>query len=266
MEISIFAKRAILSTVILGGIFMVFACSPAPSVVTTLVPMDTATGTKTLIPTETHIPSPTVTVQPSATPPPTATPTPLIADHGQVIFSENFDNLDFPFNVYGPKRIENGTLVLDETPPDQQANVIYGTLSIPPDATTIVLFKTNGATTFNIGYHVGDYGTDSLRRFSFNSASGTWDKYVGNPDSKSSGNYPVQDWNGRQIEFDRWCYFSLTRTADGSIDARIWERDKPETTFRFQGNLGSEWGSFEFTFFVDFRLGSFILDEYQELK
>jgi hypothetical protein len=259
MKTLIHTKHKTLYITILCFLSFPFACTSAPNTITpSIIPPGVAiTPTGTLIP--------TAILSPSSTPFPTVTPTPLVADLGQVIFSESFDDPDFPFNVYGPKRIEAGILVLDETAADQQANGIYAPFSVPAGATTIVLFKTTSGTTYNIGYHTGDYGTESLRRFSLNSSLGKWDLYEGNPDS-NGGNSPIKSWNASQLHSSTWNYLLLTRSANGDMDAKIWERDKPETLFRFHGNLGSEWGTLELTFFVDFRSGSFMLDEYQDLK
>jgi hypothetical protein len=87
-----------------------------------------------------------------------------------------------------------------------------------------------------------------------------WDLYEGTSAT------PIKSWKARLPSFDTWNYFSITRSASGDIDARIWEQDKPETMFRFQGNLGAEWGKLPLTFVADFRWGSFMLDEYQDLK
>ena len=204
---------------------------------------------------------------------PSATPTPLVADLGQVVFSENFDDQDFPFNVYGPYRIENfsphqngsGILVLEreegyQPPPDMwPTDGLYETSSIALGVTSIILFKTAGNINFNIGYHTGVYGTDSLRRFNYNS-SGRWDLY----EEKSATT--IKSWNARSTRTNVWYYFSITRSANGDMDAKLWEQGKPETMFKFHGNMGTEWGRLNLTFFVDFRWGSFMLDEYQELK
>jgi len=252
MEKFILATQKGLYITILYFLLTSFACSPAPSVTATSAPSATAT----LLPSHTDTPVPTLTVQPSATPIPSATPTPLIADLGQVIFSESFEDLDFPFNVYSPKRIESEILVLE------QQGGIYGISAVPPGVTTIILLKTTGVSQFNIGYHTGEYGTESIRRFSFNAASGRWDLYDGN----ITPHVPAKFWNARQVRGDTWHYFLIKRSANGDMDAKIWERDKPETMFQFHGNLGPEWGTLELTFFVDFREGSFMLDEYQDLK
>lgn len=47
---------------------------------------------------------------------------------------------------------------------------------------------------------------------------------------------------------------------------KLWERDNAEGTIEYHGNLGSEWGALELTFVADFRYGSFMLDEYQDLQ
>jgi hypothetical protein len=246
-------------------IFFLQACGTATPT-STPVPLPTFTLTSRPTNTPTTTPVSTATIQPSATPTPTATPTPLVANLGQVIFSENFDNLDFPFNVYGPAWIEGGVLVLErekgyQPPPNMWPfGGIYGTLPVQPGITTIVLFKTIRGTTFNIGYHTGVYGTESLRRFSFNSGleQSQWDLY--------KGKFPIKSWSVRQSNFETWHYFSITRSTNGDIDAKIWERDKPKTMLKFHGNLGPEWGTLELTFFIDYHLGSFMLDEYQDLK
>ena len=262
MQISICTKHKAWRTTIICFILFSFACSSAPGVVPTLASSTTALSAPTL----TDTPEPTVTIQPSATPSPSATPTltPLVPDLGQVIFSENFDDLNFSFNVYGPKRVESGVLVLDKTPAGEQANGIYGTIPIPPGATTIVLFKTVGGTEFNIGYHTGDYRTESLRRVSYNSSNGMWDIYIGEEDKYNQ--HPVEVWKDLRLHFEAWHYFSITRTTNGELLLKLWERDDPASMIEFQRNMGGEWGALPFTFFVDFQAGSFLLDEYQEVR
>jgi len=248
-----------------------FACSPAPTVIATSAPMEPSL---TAAPVPTATVQPSATAQPSATPISSITPTPLATGLGQVIFSENFDHTDFPFNIYGPYRIEGadphqsglGVLVMEreegyQPPPDMwPTDGLYGRTPVAPGETTAILFKVTGAIDFNIGYDTGTYGTDTLRRFSFNSASGTWNLFEG------QSPFPIQTWNARKPRSNIWHYFSITRSANGDMDARLWEAGKPETLFQFQGNLGSEWGALPLRFLVDFRWGTFMLDEYQDLQ
>jgi len=190
---------------------------------------------------------------------------PLVTGLGQVTFNEHFDDLVFPFNIYGPARIESGVLVLEreagyQSPPDMwPTGGIYGIAPITPDTTTVVLFKVNGSTGFNIGYHVGDYETESLRRFNF-SSSGSWNLYKGKSTS------PIKSWKSRQARANTWYFCSLRRSANGDMDIKLWQRDNPESIISFHGNLGPEWETLKLTFFADFRYGSFMLDEYQNLK
>ena len=257
MKMRSYAKHNALYITMISLLFFVFACAPAPSVSDTTTPGTTST----YAPTSTDMPKPTEIIQPSVTP--TDTPTPIVAGMGQVVFSESFDDLEFPFNINGPQRIESGVLVLD-VPAGEPGNGIYGTIPVPPGATTILLFKTVGGTVFNIGYHSGDYETESLRRISYNSSTGAWDIYIG--EEKGPRNYPVEIWKDLHLRFDTWRYFSITRTVNGEIFVKLWERDNPASLVEFQRNLGGEWGALPFTFFVDFRAGSFLLDEYQDVQ
>ncbi len=237
-----------------------FACSSAPAVTVTAMPSIRATNAPSLTPTLTS----TATIQPSATPIPSITPTPLVTGLGQVIFSESFDEWAFPFNIYGPGRIEANALVMEreagyQPPPDMwPTNGLYGTRSIPPEVTTVILFEAKSGTQFNIGFHNNAYGTDELRRFSFNEGAGTWDLYIGKRN--------VKQWNASRLRFDTWYYFSITRSVNGDITAKIWRRDSPKSQIEFHGNLGPEWSTLELTFLIDFRGGTFTLDEYQELR
>jgi len=239
-----------------------FSCSSAPIIIATSTTNTTATSS----PNSTDTPAPTPTRQPSATPIPSAIPTPLATGLGQVVFSESFDDLALPFNIYGPSRIEGGALVMEREEgyqplPDMwPTDGLYGIAPVAPGETTIILFKVTGDIDFNIGYHTGAYGTDTLRRFSFNSASGTWNL------SEGKSATPIKSWKARQPRSNTWHYFSITRSANGDMDARLWESGRPETMFQFQGNLGPEWGTLPLTFVVDFRWGTFTLDEYQILK
>ena len=244
---------------VIFSILLFFGCTPISNAGSTLVPPMSPEVPSTLSPTT------TATILPSPTASPTSTPTPLIPDIGQVVFSEDFDDLTLPFDFWGPGQVESGTLVLKReaeyvSPPNLWP---YGGINkrtpVPPDVTTIVLFRKTDNATFNIGYHIGDYSTGMVSRFSYNSGQGTWDIYHGST-------LEVEEIQARQSDFNQWHYFSITRSANGDFDARIWERDNPENNFHFQGNLGTEWGTLEFTFFADYHLGSFILDEYQELK
>jgi hypothetical protein len=220
-----------------------------------------------MTPKPTSTPSHTATaiILPSLTASPTITLTPLVPDRGQVLFSEGFDDLTFPFDFWGPGRIESGSLILEREPEYVSPPNLwpYGGINkrspVLPGVTTIILFRKTGNATFNMGYHIGDYSTGMVSRFSYNSGKGTWDIYHGST-------LDVAEIQTRQSNFNQWHYFSITRSANGDFDARIWERDNPENAFHFQGNLGSEWGTLEFTFFADYHLGSFVLDEYQELK
>lgn len=243
-------------SIIIISILLLFGCVPAsiPDGIATITPETTIT------------PGPTATaiILPSLTPSLTITPTPLVPDLGQALFSEGFDDITFPFNFWGPGRIESGALILEREPDYVSPPNLwpYGGINkmtpVPPDVTTVILFKKTGNATFNIGYHVGDYSTEKVSRFSYNSGRGTWDIY-------HDSTQDVEEILARKSDFSQWHYFSITRSANGDFDARIWERDNPENSFRFQGNLGSEWGALEFTFFADYHLGSFVLDEYQEL-
>ena len=264
MEGLILAKHKALYITIVCFLIVSFACSPAPSVTTTAMPSVTVAYTPTL----THTPEPTTTIQPSSTPFPITIPTLLVNDRNQVVFGENFNGFEFghefDFDIHGLARIESGVVVLEIDGGYRQPTKIwpfggiYGTFPVSPDTTTTVLFKTTSGTAFDIGFHTGDYETESLRRFSFNSAGGTWDLF--------SGNNPIKSWHAGHLHFDTWHYFSLTRTADGDVDAKLWEQDKPENMIRFHGNLGSEWGTLEPTFFADYRSGSFMLSEFQVLR
>lgn len=263
MKMKRYTQHKALYITMISLILIAYACSPASTVsLATTTPRAAVIDTST----STYTPQPTQTLQPTVTHTQTPSPTltPLVPDRGQVLFSENFDDLDFPFDVYGPKRIESGVLVLDKTPPGEMANGIYGRIPIPMGATTLVLFKTVGGTEFNIGYHTGDYGTESIRRFSLNSGAGVWDLYNGN--AVGRGNFPVTSWRERKLHYDTWHYLSLTRTPEGTIEAKIWKKDNPDEIIEFYRDLGAEWGTLDFTFFVDFTGGSFLIDEYQEVK
>ena len=246
-------------------VLFVLPAACAPAVGTPSGSAVTAIGTATEKFTPTETPAPTETPQLTLTFTPTPTVTPLVPGLGQVIFHESFDDMDFPFNVIDPPRIESGVIILGSPGTDQApGNGIYGTIPIPPGATTIVLFKTVGGTEFNIGYHTGEYRTPSLRRVSFNSATGAWDIYLG--EENRSDKPPAERWQDLRLHYDTWHYFSATCTTEGGIFIRIWDRDDPSSMIEFQRNMGSEWGTLPFTFFVDFQAGSFLIDEYQVVQ
>lgn len=270
MEIFMPAKHKTLCFITVYFLLFSFACSSSPKSITPSVSAPDIVVSDTPSPTSTL--APTATVQPSETPLPSATPASLAPDLGQVVFNESFDDLESAFNFWGPARIENGIVVLEREAGYKSPEGLwpFGGMNtkepIPPDVTTIILFRAIGGATFNIGYHAGDYGTESLRRFSFNSGSGAWDLYKGNSNTTGNANFPVESWNARQPDFNTWHYFAMRRSSNGDMDVKLWERDKPETMFTFHGNLGPEWAELEVTFFLDYHQGSFMLDEYQELK
>src|SRR5215510_10312801 len=146
---------------IIGICFLLFlvACYPVTSVPSTHVPSRTHTWT----PNPTNTSTSTATFTPSATFTITPTSTPLVEGLGQVIFSESFDDMDFPFGICGEPHIETGVLVVEGTlenpsPCGIFSGGIYGIEPIPADTTLIVLFKTNSD--FNIGIHTGDYSNE----------------------------------------------------------------------------------------------------------
>ena len=235
-----------------------FACSAAPAVTVTVTPSITVMYTPSL----TYTPIPTVTVQPSATSIPISTSTPLVAGLGEVIFSEGFDDMDFPFGICGAAHIESGILVVERGPEEPSAcgifsGGIYGIDLIPPDATVVVLFKTTSD--FNIGLHTGSYQDETLRRFTFGLTQeiGSWDLGVGSA---------YKTWRVGAPHVDSWYYFSIKSSASGNIDARLWERDQPENMIEFHENLGDEWGTLPLTFVSDFKDVPFLVDEYQVLQ
>ena len=264
MKASIRNKYKVLYITILFFLLFSFACKSTPSGAVILTPNVTTTYTPSL----TYTPEPSATFQPSITPLPSTTPAFVISFQDQVVLGEGFNGFEFAhefdFNVHGLKQIESGVVVLDidggYKQPEKIWNFggIYGTFPISSGTTTTVLFKTTSGTAFDIGFHMGAYDTESIRRFSFNSSQGTWDLF--------NGNDPIKSWHAGHSHFDKWHYFSLTRTANGDIDAKLWEQGKPENTISFHGNLGAEWGTLEPTFFADYRSGSFMLSDFKVLQ
>ena len=250
------SEHKVLYLTILYFLFFSFACSSAPSVA---IAMPSVTFTYT--PSSTDTPVSTVTVQPTATSTPSPTPTPLVTGLGQVVFSESFDDIDFPFYICGTAQIESGILVVERGPEEISlcgmfSGGIYGIDPIPPDTTAVILFRTNR--NFNIGVHTGDYRDQTLRRFTFGLfQGGTWDLAKGQE---------VKTWGAHAPRIDSWYYFSIKRSANGDVDAQLWERDNPENIIEFHGNLGPEWGALPLTFVADFVEVPFFLDEYQVLK
>ena len=251
------SERKALSFTILYFLLFSFACTSTSNAVITAVPSSIVTYTPSL----THTPTPTETAQPSATFTPTLTPTPLVAGLGQVIFSESFEDTDFPFSICGKARTESGVLVVERGPEDPSpcgmfSGGIYGVQAIQPDMVAVVLFKTNSD--FNIGVNVG-LPTDEYHRFSFGITQGiaTWDMAKGQN---------VTTWRTHATRVDSWYYFSIQRSANGHVDAKLWERANPKNVIEFHANLGSEWGTLPFFFVADFKDVPFFMDEYQVLK
>jgi len=240
---------------------ILFACSRAPSPTASPAPSAVATFT----PSPTSTPEPTATLLPSATPSPTRTP--LVSGLGEVIFSESFDDLDFQglFGFYGPSRIESGAVVMDReegyvSPPDMwPTNGIYAQFGVPPGMTTLVLFKAAKGTNFHLGYIAEEGGAGAAVRFDFNWGFAVWELY-GGPAGQ------VRIWHSHQPRLELWHYFSIKRTADGTMEARLWEKDNPEAIMEFRENLGEEWGTYTLTFFLHLRGGSVMVDEYQDLR
>jgi hypothetical protein len=124
-----------------------FACSPVPRVVLTPTPSNTVTS----MPSPTNTSSLIPTFTPSATYTPRPTLTPLVKDQGQVIFSESFNDPEFPFDVWGPGWIRSGALALERQPGyTSPAGIwpfggIYGKDPIPPGRTTVFYSKSRMA-------------------------------------------------------------------------------------------------------------------------
>ena len=267
----IHSRQVILPITISCCILLAGSCSPSHVTVpaSTTLP---ATETISPISTDTLVPAATSTVKPSATPDPTLTFTPLVSDLGQVIVGEGFDDLTFQlkFDYWGPAQIESGVIMLEreagyKSPPGLWPYGGINTLHpVAPGTTTLVLFQVKNGATFNIGYHTGNYGEDSLRRFTYNSGQGTWDWYYGNP--TANGNYPIKQWRARPVNLGVWHYFMIKRSSNGDVEAKLWERDHPATMIQFHENLGPEWGTLELSFFIDYHKGTLFLDEYQNLQ
>lgn len=255
-------KYKVISFLIASFLFFPSACSSVPSALPIVT--STQTSSATLSPIDTQ--QPTETIAPSVTPLPTATTTPLVPELGQVLFSENFEDINFQFaNIYGPGRSESGVLIMERgknypSPPGMwPTGGIYGINPISLDITILILFKSSRENVFHIGYHNNKYESSSdLRAFAFNSGFATWQLHTGNS--------PDKLWHTHQPRPDVWHYFSITRTASGDIYARIWERDNPEAKIEFDENVGTEWGELDLTFYIDFRGGTLMVDEYQELR
>ncbi|MFT3895859.1 MAG: hypothetical protein QM730_29925 [Anaerolineales bacterium] len=257
-----FTRYKAISITMICVLLLTFACAPAPSVPPTTVPSIAATSTPH--PTETL--TPTATILPSATLPPSPTTTPLIANAGQVSFSESFEDMSFaPLNFCGKGRIESGALVVERDPVNKKqcgmfAGGIYNDFPLSPDTTLIVLFR--ASKDFNIGVHAGDYQTETLRRFTYTLTPGigSWDLMTGmDTDLYNS-------WPANATIPEHWYYFSLKRSSNGDLVAKVWERDNPKNLSKFEGNLGVEWGTLPLTFVTDFKDAPFLLDEYQILK
>jgi hypothetical protein len=255
----IHAKSKAFYAIMVCFILIAFACSPSPGIPPT--PIQGVTSTSTPKPTDT--PTPTMIIAPTVTFTPSPTPTPLVADRGQVLFSESFDDEDFPFSICGKGRVESGLLVVENDPADEAhlcgmfSGGIYGTNTIPPDTTLVVLFKTTSD--FNIGIHTGDYKDGSIRRFSFGITQGigTWDLMIGKV---------YEGWRVHGTSADRWYYFSIKYSTNGEVDTKLWERDNPKNVTEFQGNLGAEFATNHLYFVADFKDVPFLVDEYQILK
>jgi hypothetical protein len=222
--------------------------TPTSSSIPSLTPSPTATATLTSTATFTFTPSPT--------------PTPLVAGIGQVIFSESFDDMDFPFGICGAAHIESGVLVVERGPENPSpcgmfSGGIYGYNPIPVDATLLVRFKTN--IDFNIGIHYGD--SNNYHRFTYGITRGiaTWDLMK----VDVSG---LTTWRTNGTRADEWYYFSLHRLANGKVHAKLWQEDDPSNITEFQVTFDSEWATLPLTFVADFVHVPFYLDEYQIVK
>lgn len=241
---------------------LLLACACSPAAPGNLSPAPGSSATHTSLPVASPSPSRTTRPTDTATPVPTA----LVASTGQVVFSESFSDRTFPFNVYGPYDIKDGVLLLERDRSYQPApdmwptGGLYGTRNISPGETTVMRFKVSGDINFSIGYHTGVYAADSLRRFNY-SSDGSWDLYEG------ASNSPVKQWPAGKAQGNTWYYFSIRRSADGVLDASLWQASQPpESAIRFHANLGAEWGTLPLNLVIDFRWGAFLLDEYQDIQ
>jgi hypothetical protein len=243
---------------IIGFVLASFACRPAPVVMATSTPSVTVTLTSS----PTNTPAPTVTIQPSATFTPSPTITPLVPDLGQVLFSENFDDMELPFYICGAAHIESGVLVVERGPEEPSpcgmfSGALYGNEPISVDTTLLVRFKTTSD--FNIGIHAGEYGSDTLRRFSYGITQGigTWDLMQGNN---------IQTWRTHGTTADRWYTFSIRLSSTGNVQGKLWQVDDPKDTTVFEVTLGDGWDALPYYFVSDFKDVPFLVDEYQILS
>ncbi len=183
-----------------------------------------------------------------------------------MVLRESFDSNDLGgvFGIYGPYRIESGTLVMEreegyQQPPDMWVTGgMYGQVLIPPNTTSILLFKVKKGTTFHVGYSGHIQGTGEPLDFHFNSGFATWEMH-GVP------SVSVKLWHAQQPKTEVWYYFLIQHNASGEVKAAMWERDNPESRMEFDKNLGSDWATLYPTFYIHFHDGAVTLDEYQEL-
>ena len=247
-----------INTLFVCAAFFVCACSPVPSLPAT------ATASAAAAPTFTAAPESTATPILSAVP--LATSTPMVTGLGEVVFAEDFDGQEFAgaFAIYGSSHIDDGALVMElrdgeaQPPAGSFSHELYGSFNIEPGMTALFRFRIKPETAFQIGYLVRDGGNGKPVRFDFNSGAGHWE-LVGD------GSQLLNVWQAQQPRADVWQYFSIHRSANGDVDAKLWEADNPTQVIEFHQNLGEEWGTLDLTLFILSR-GSLTLDEYQQLK
>ena len=256
MKKSIDICRIVLK-IIMGSLLLVLpACAPTPPPPPTPTSSSTASLTPSPTATATLTPTATFTFTPSPM------PTPLAPDIGQqVIFSESFDDMDFPFGICGAAHIESGVLVVERSPENPSpcgmfSGGLYGNDPIPADTTLLVLFKTNH--NFNVAVHAGTQPENIFRRFAFSVYQGAeWGLGTGEE---------YKSWKASMPKLNSWYYFSLKHSGNGDIDARVWERDNPENGSTFHLNAGTEWGTLPVYFVADFVDAPFSVDEIQIVK
>jgi hypothetical protein len=237
--------------------------NPTPTATTTPSPTTTV---PTITPTVTYTTTPTLTVTPAPT-------SMLNSQAGHVIRSEHFNNMsNLSFSMYGVGTSEliDGHLVLTESfssnPTTDGEAAGRSNFSPQPGDVSIFLFKTEKNTYF--GYHYELYeNTDTgqqytginLQQQGYGLNLNFWKGNSGNQTLLLS--YPVT-----QFQYETWYYYSLQVKPDGSVVAKIWERDQPTNVILDQTvQLDPAWAKPEFTFVVTVYQGKMEIDEYQEV-
>lgn len=261
---------------ILCSLLFFSACSSAPIITATDLPISTYVPSYTSTPTK-AIP-PTLTPTLTTTPMPTSTPTSiplLISKAGRVVRSVQFDSLstlNFSVDTAGNYEVKDGLLILTDPisttgNPWGDGHVALRSIFSPQVGhVSLFVFRVEPNTYF--GYHYELYENTAGHPYRGVNLDCCLPGLVLNIDQGNDSGHPTQtSMPVSAFQFGVWYVYALQAKEDGSFTAQIWERDTPNTLiFDRSFQLDETWIVPGFTFIVAVDQGKMEIDEYQELE